>query len=379
MRIAHVTDFYLPRLGGIEMHVADLTARQRAAGHDADVLTSTPGPEEEHVLRLTNRFKRPHALHPLATRAGIGVVRRGGYDLVHAHLGVGSPLGFFVARAAASAGIPTMVTVHSLWEKVRPIMAGLDAVGSWSGLPIVWSAVSEAAASPVRPLLPGHTVHVIPNGIEQDQWRLPPAPERSGELVVAAVMRLAARKRPLAALRILRQAQELLGEEVRLRLEVAGDGPRQRAMESYLRRHHLTETVTLHGRLPREDVHALLGSAHVFLAPADLESFGIAALEARCTGLPVIAKASGGVREFVRHEREGLLCRGDHEMAQALVRLARDAGLRHRIARHNRASESPVNWTRVLQRTDAAYAAAQRLQAARLRAEPVRVADWQPS
>ena len=40
MRIAHVTDFYLPRLGGIELHVSDLSDRQRAAGHEVEVLTS---------------------------------------------------------------------------------------------------------------------------------------------------------------------------------------------------------------------------------------------------------------------------------------------------------------------------------------------------
>ena len=60
----------------------------------------------------------------------------------------------------------------------------------------------------------------------------------------------------------------------------------------------------------------------MFVAPADLESFGIAALEARCAGLPVVAKSSGGVREFVRDEVEGLLCDTDEDMVQALVRLA---------------------------------------------------------
>ena len=42
MRIAHVSDFYLPRLGGIEIQVSDLAARQRLAGHTVDIITSSP-------------------------------------------------------------------------------------------------------------------------------------------------------------------------------------------------------------------------------------------------------------------------------------------------------------------------------------------------
>ncbi|HEY3605375.1 MAG TPA: hypothetical protein VGL04_11950, partial [Sporichthyaceae bacterium] len=44
LRIAHVTDFYLPRCGGIELQVRDLATRQVAAGHRVTVLTSTPRP-----------------------------------------------------------------------------------------------------------------------------------------------------------------------------------------------------------------------------------------------------------------------------------------------------------------------------------------------
>ena len=150
MKIAHVTDFYSPRLGGIETHVSDLAERQRAQGHQVIIMTSTPGPQDPDVRRVTNGFRRPGALHPLAVSAGVRVLRDLDVDVVHAHLGVGSPLAFFLARAAARQGIPTIVTVHSMWAGVAPIMSMMDALGGWSGLPIVWTAVSEAAAAPVR-------------------------------------------------------------------------------------------------------------------------------------------------------------------------------------------------------------------------------------
>ncbi len=66
----------------------------------------------------------------------------------------------------------------------------------------------------------------------------------------------------------------------------------------------------------------------LFVAPAFLESFGIAALEARCAGLPVLAMRGTGITEFVADRREGLLADGDAAMAAALVEISRDAELR---------------------------------------------------
>ncbi len=42
LRVALLSDWYLPRRGGIELHLADLAERLAAAGHRVDVLTTTP-------------------------------------------------------------------------------------------------------------------------------------------------------------------------------------------------------------------------------------------------------------------------------------------------------------------------------------------------
>ncbi|MEP6631998.1 MAG: glycosyltransferase [Lapillicoccus sp.] len=241
-----------------------------------------------------------------------------------------------------------------------------DALGGWSSLPIAWTAVSEAAATPVRPHLRSNApITLLSNGIDQDGWRMSGAPDVPGELHLVAVMRLAARKRPLALLRMVRRAQATLdrsGEPTRLRLTVAGEGPLRASMERYLARHGMSDLVNLVGRLDRPGVRSLLGRSHVFLAPADLESFGIAALEARCAGLPVVAKERGGIGEFIGHEREGLLCGSDHEMEAAVVRLARNPKLRLRIAAHNRTADCHVAWDAMLAATDRVYERAYQLQ-----------------
>ena len=97
----------------------------------------------------------------------------------------------------------------------------------------------------------------------------------------------------------------------------------------------------------------------MFVAPSLQESFGIAALEARAAGLPVVAMRSGGVGEFVRDGVEGLLCDDDDDMSRALARLASDASTRERITEHNRTHAPIHDWSRTLEGFEKVYAVAE--------------------
>jgi glycosyltransferase involved in cell wall biosynthesis len=361
VRIAHVTDFYLPRLGGIELHVHDLAVRQQAAGHQVEVLTSTPGgPDDVPVRRITEVFRYPSAVHPGAPRLVGGLLRAGQYDVVHVHVGVLSPLSFAAVAAASSAGFPVVVTLHSLLSPYQPAFRALDAVTGWSDWPVQWTAVSDVAADAVRALVgPRRSVLVLPNGIDPARWRIQPAPRSPDQVVVAAVMRLATRKRPLPLLRMLRRTRAQLPSTVDLRAVVVGEGSLRPALERYLRRHRMTGWVELPGRLTRDRIRQVFERTDVFVAPAVLESFGIAALEARCAGLPVLARSGCGIGTFVEHDRDGLLAGSDAQMTRDLIRLAGDPRERERLAAGSRLSPPDLGWTAVLRRTNGAYAAAE--------------------
>jgi glycosyltransferase involved in cell wall biosynthesis len=377
MRIAHVSDFYLPRLGGVEMHVHDLATRQQAAGHTVEILTSTPGSGEVFgegpvVRRVTEVLRHPRALHPAAPRLVAEALREGKYDVVHAHSGIWSPFGWAGVAAATRAGIPAVVTLHSLLTSYEPLFRAADVALRWSALPVQLTAVSEVAAAPLRRLAgPDHEVLVLPNGIDPARWWIRPVPRRPDQVMVVAVMRLALRKRPLPLLRMLRRARRRLPAEVDLRAVIVGDGRQRSPMERYLRRHGMAGWVELPGRLPRSRIRAVFERADLFVAPATLESFGIAALEARCSGLPVLARAGSGVGAFVVDGQDGLLAGNDGEMVGALVRLAGDSGERERMAMHSRRVPVDLGWPAVLRRTEAAYAAADQIVRSRPRPSAV--------
>jgi alpha-1,6-mannosyltransferase len=92
-------------------------------------------------------------------------------------------------------------------------------------------------------------------------------------------------------------AAELHAAGHKVRLVIAGDGPRREALE----RRAAGLPVTFLGFVAeRNDVARLLASSDVSLAPGPHETFGLAALEALASGTPVVVSESSALREIVR-------------------------------------------------------------------------------
>jgi len=364
VRIFHVSDCYLPRLGGIEVQVADLVRTQRESGHDVEVATATSGEPMAGVHRIVAPMPFDLPVHP----AGVGHLTRrmalSRPEVVHVHTGAVSPFAWMGVRAAVRAGLPCVVTVHSMWDPVtRALYRLLGLAYGWQRWGLVATTVSNAAAAPIRSVAgPRVPVHVVSNGLDLSGWQVFPADGSTGppgEVHIVAVGRLAPRKQPVRLLKILRAARARVPRAIALRATLIGDGPARASMERYLARHGMTGWVSLPGRHTREEIAKVLGSADVFVAPAPRESFGIAALEARAAGLPVVARAQSGVADFVGHGTEGLLGRDLDGLAEALAKLCADADLRERITTHNRATPPTAgSWDTVLAGFDRAYAEA---------------------
>ena len=355
MRVLHVTDGYLPRLGGIELHVHDLVSHQRAAGVDARVLTGpAAGPADpadpSWVCRAT-------------ARRAVQLVAADRPDVVHVHFSILSPFGTQVVREVAALGIPLVATMHSLWTGWGPLPHLAAAALGRARRAAVWSAVSSPAAEAVGAVIGRDVpVHVVGNAVEPELWR----PDAAGlsvasvasvasaasaacrPVTVVGVMRLTRTKRTLPLADVLLEARARLGADVPLRAVVIGDGPQREPLEHRLARTGASSWVRLAGQLDRAAVRRELREADVFVAPAEREAFGIAALEARTAGLAVVASAASGVADFVRHGREGLLAADDGEMASAVARLAADPALLGRIRAHNTLVAPEHDWPRAV-------------------------------
>ncbi|UQX88447.1 glycosyltransferase family 4 protein [Jatrophihabitans telluris] len=366
MRIAHVTDCYLPRLGGIERQVHGLATAQQAQGHDVEVITSVPaglaGDQDSFpVHRPASRRLSESGIAPIrygSSWSGTRTVRRGRYDVVHVHASTFSPLPYLTARAVAGR-VPVALTLHSMWAWAAPIFRGADWVLGWRDWPIAWSAVSRIAAEELSSELLGRSVAVLPNAVDTVQWA-PPAesPRPPSRVRIATTMRLAARKRPLELLQMMRAVRAGVPDSIRIDLDIIGDGPLAPQLRHFLAVNGMTGWVHLLGQLPAEEILARYADTDVYLSPATLESFGIAALEARSAGLPVVAFASTGTADFVRDGHEGLLARDDGGMVEAIRRLVISPDLRHRLTAHNRSVRPVQTWPLITAAAEQLYESA---------------------
>jgi glycosyltransferase involved in cell wall biosynthesis len=372
VRILHVSDCYLPRLGGIEVQVHHLARRQQAAGHQVEVATATPPARHDRtrqdmvegvpVHRMTVDLPFELPVNPwvgrqLAALLADAAASGRPFDAAHVHTGVVSQFAYTAVPALRAGRVPTVLTVHSIWGPATVAFRVVDLVIRWSRWPVVFSAVSAVAARPLRALVPDGDVRVIPNGIDPALWQVDRLPRDPGEVLLASVMRLAPRKRGVPLLRMLGQVRAQVPATVSLRALVVGDGPERQRMQHHLDRHDLG-WVELAGRWDRAAIHDLYRRADLFVAPSDLESFGIAALEARTAGVPVVAKAGTGVTEFVTDGVHGVLAATDAGLVEAVAALAVDPDRRAALAANCRNTPPPTTWDDVLRRCDDAYAAA---------------------
>lgn len=379
MRVAHISDCYLPRLGGIEVQVTELTRRQAAAGDEVDVITATPGHEVRsglemldgvRVHRLTARMPFELPVHPRTRANVVPLLAEIQPEVVHVHLGVVSPFAWGGIRAAVELGLPVLVTVHSIWgAAARSGYGAVDSLARWTSRGVQPAAVSAVAAERIARALPdGTEVLVTPNGVDPDDWNPAGRTVHTGDEVrFVTAMRLAPRKRALPLVKMFGMAArevERIRPERRIHLDVAGDGPQRSRMESAISDHGLTGQVTLAGRLARPELRDLYVADDVFIQPSVKESFGLAALEARATGLPVIARSQSGLTEFVTEGVEGLLAADDDQMAAAIVRLAVDDDLRSRLTAHNTEVPPAQTWPDVLRIVADAYVRAMAASAA---------------
>ncbi len=114
---------------------------------------------------------------------------------------------------------------------------------------------------------------------------------------------------------------------------ILGEGELRPALERQVREMHLEKHVLLPGF--RTDVLSLLKAFDIFVMSSVTEGLGTSLLDAMAAARPIVATRAGGIPEVVVNEETGLLVpvRDHDQLAVAIVRLLKDAGLRERLAR----------------------------------------------
>lgn len=358
--IALVCDWFSPRVGGVENHLGHLGQELARRGYRVHGITVNPGPPHLDGIPV---HRLPLARLPFYNVAfqfrGLDMLaeifRQERLTVVHSH-SICSPLAHGAMAVARRLGLAGVLTNHSLlrgWE--LPTFASLNRFFGWGRFPDVLTGVSAAVAADTRVATGRQEIQVIPNGIDLAVWRRSgPAPSGEDEIRVVSVMRLNWRKRPLDFVRALAMVKARTRGR-KLRFILVGDGPMRRLVELEALRLGVSRELELTGYRPPAGVRALLHEATLFVQPTRTEAFGIALLEARAMGLPVVAMRHGGQPELVAHGRHGLLAGSLSEFAGSIAELVLDDERRRQMAARAREGLEPYDWSVVADRYLAAY------------------------
>jgi len=157
---------------------------------------------------------------------------------------------------------------------------------------------------------------------------------------------------------VLEAFAEALKEYPHLSLTMLGGGPLRRGLEAQAASLGITAAVTFHDRVEMNESIRHIGESDIMVMPSRRESFGVAAVEAAASGVPVIATRVGGIPEIVQDGISGILISpGDrHGLSGAILRLATDSELRAAMGRAGRKiAEERFDLNRNLDQMEALY------------------------
>lgn len=350
-KVALISDWYLPRVGGLELHIRDLARELTARGHEAHVICSTPGANDKigfEVKRL-NVGLLPF-LQTIRSFSAIDkleeLIRSEKYDIIHAHTAL-SPLALGAVYVARKLGIPSLLTEHSVLLGAGNLaLRSLDRVCGWSTWPTVLTAVSSFVADELREVTGRTDIQVLLNATRTEDWSL----ARNEELRVTSVMRFTKRKRPLDIVRMIPRIHARLPEELRPKFTIIGDGPERQRVEREAERLGVASHLELPGWKSRQEIQQILARSAVFAVPSEKEALSIVAIEARAAGLPVVARSRNGVREVIEHGVHGLLAKDTDAFVDHIVRLMREPGLRAQMSARARIGLECFGWDQAIER-----------------------------
>jgi len=342
--------------GGVKSHILGLSKELKKRGLKTKIIVPRQSFEENYgreVILLGTSFpvsfgggKSDFAVHfnPTAIEE---VLEKEKFDVLHFH-NFGFPSSFQILEKSQALNI---LTFHSDVERSKlltefPILLEiLKMVIEWKIDGVI--GVSEVALKFLNSCRVPTTV--IPNGIDLEIFN-PKAKKikkfLDGKVNILFVGRIEERK---GLIYLLRAYQILEKKFQNLRLIIIGEGELKEKCQNFVKDQNLKE-VYFEGEKTGKELVSYFNNSNIFCAPSIYgESFGIVLLEAMACGLPVVAFANEGYKEFFKDKKGGILVknRDYKDLAKKLKILIENENLRKQMGKWGREEAKKYSWDRI--------------------------------
>jgi glycosyltransferase involved in cell wall biosynthesis len=356
MRIAYVSDTYLPETNGIVTAIVRHAHGLVDRGHDVLVLcpryrADDPGSEphialDRHPAWSASSNPDTHVTLPFFPTI-VAPLRRFRPDLVHVHTPL--PLGVSGILAARGLGIPIVQTYHSWVPGIMQYaslsrLLGLDrgprhthdtALARFYTRRVynradLLLAPSEALCELLRELGLRPPVRCQTNGIDAAEF--PPKTEWSLRRRVMHCGRLGFEKNAEVVVEAFARFAE---DRPDWELHLLGEGPAAPYLRLLIDRLGIAGRVRFEGFVSRERLADSYREADIYATASTIETQGLVVLEAMASGTPVVGVDALAVPEMARHGRNAIIVEPYDRaaMASAFARIADDDALRERMGR----------------------------------------------
>ncbi|MEW6724070.1 MAG: glycosyltransferase family 4 protein [Bacillota bacterium] len=357
MKIARITQFFPPKIGGLEFHAFELTKRHARDGAEVHVFTTSgpvpalPAGAVVHRIRpvrgLPSTSLRALLFWIKALPAVVGEHRRRAFDVIHAH-------GDFVDAALLGwlgrlLRVPTVITMHGGLSKhwAYRMVAG----GAFS-LPDHVVAVSTQIKKDLVELgVPAERITVRSSGFDPELFQGQGVKGLSLKGACPLIVSVG-RLHPVKGFDVLLQAaSKMVARGSCFRLIIVGTGPEEKRLKAMAAP---LPNVLFLGERPKDEIAALLRAAEIFVLasvelPGQREGLPTALLEAMAAGRPCVITSKVAASELVVHgENAWIVPAGSPEaLAEALLYLLESSERRVALGAKAKASVDRYDWDTV--------------------------------
>jgi len=367
MRIAQVTDTFLPVVDGVGRVAVAYAETLAKLGHQVTVIaplydTGHRGGMPYELVDYTG-FKVPTAPQyktgsPILDDHYRRRMAMLDFDIVHAH----SPFtaGREALRLSRERGIPLVATFHSKFyddflkitkSETLAKMVVSNIVSFFERTSEVW-AVSAASGEVLRGYGYRGPMQVMTNGTTL-------RPENP-EAVARVRGRYGLEEAPMLLfvgqmnwkkniLRILEAAARLKSGGTRFQLVLAGQGSDEAEIQAKIKALGLLEETVLTGHVAStEDLDALYKAATLFVFPSLYDTFSLVVREAAAMGTPSVVVADSCAAEDIRDHHNGFLCQDDPQDLARVIQAVLNDPEGSRLVGETARETLPVTWDEVM-------------------------------